>query len=76
MLREGTNTQNENSKEVRVCEMPLRPNIMKTCMLKQKTNAALAVWRKILLVYLARSTIENKFEKGSHRVGMQNKIRQ
>lgn len=44
-------------------------------MLKQKANAALAIWRKILLVYLARSAIGNKFEKGRNRVCMQNKIR-
>lgn len=76
-MRERTSTQNENGKEVHVCETPLRPNIMKIlCMLKQKAKAALAVWRKILLVYLARSAIGNEFEKGRNRVCMQNKIRQ
>lgn len=79
--RRGKHTE-WKQQSVCACEMPLRPNIMKTskrcvcemtvgeyyeipCMLKQKANAALAIWRKILLVYLARSAIGHTLEKGS-----------
>ena len=64
MLAEGTSTQREWKWYRGVYEKALRRNVIKVCILIQAENVALAVWRKIMLIYLARTAKGNKTEKG------------